>query len=451
MTPEEKDKIRQAKKQSVSHELKSFPNFVISEPVTIRQSVFQQNSTAQLRANQSIADGAANDLTSESGKIKISLASHKLDNDFFDLLISPKTNANGMETITKPNTASSNTFSFSNVVASQQNQLPNTSLGSMMDDGDQTAGLLEPMQCVSINENSLQNQSSASKASEQSHFSIENPYTMQFNLNMTSIKNSTVLGTPLRKNMNQINPQYIHQQSIHIKDEPFSIAPTGINSPECVDTSAELNFSFELTEGERAKMRERKKSIANKSIKCIGNSANVSTSSSAIQPQKVASDNNKIDSDVVVIEDTDDISALLKSAKPENSIYINRSECRYTPVPLSEWEADPNGDAENKYDFNLERTQVSGFNVQEANMNLNPFDTDLQNNLLTEIQFVDYISKLDNCTMVYRVQPIYSNEPYAIGEKEFDIQKMIGRGSFAFVYRLVIFFIAIFSSILVVN
>lgn len=449
MTKEEKFNIRQDKKQSISRDSKSFPQFVISEPVTIRQSVFQQNATAQSMANQSISHSATDAFGSKLERKTFSLAANKLDNEFLNLLKSPetKTNANEAKLYEQnciPNKSKSNEFSA--FIKECKNQAPNSSLAFDLIDKDQSVDLLEPMKCVSIDDSSLQNQSSTSKASEQSHFSIENPYTMQFNLNMTSIKNSTVLGTPLRKNTNQINQSHMHQQSVHIKDEPNSVVKTA-----CIDSSNDdLDLSMELTEKERAKMRQQHKKNEMRSIQNIGNSKSASTLPNITQPQtqlmanqsngnKVANDNNDLDSDVVIIEDTDDISVLLKEPEPENSIYINQSECRYSPVPLNEWETDVTGNAENKYVFSMNRTQVSGFSVEEVNKNLNPFDTDFQNNLLNDIQFDDYISKLENCTMVNRVRPILSNEPYAIGNKNFDIQKMIGRGSFAFVYRLVLF------------
>lgn len=66
---------------------------------------------------------------------------------------------------------------------------------------------------------------------------------------------------------------------------------------------------------------------------------------------------------------------------------------------------------------------------------IDPFDLDVRDAFLAEIDFVDYISKLDSVYMVNRARAIQPDTEIAFGDKEFQIIKQIGIGSFGFVYR----------------
>lgn len=159
---------------------------------------------------------------------------------------------------------------------------------------------------------------------------------------------------------------------------------------------------------------------------------------------------NNADANIIVVDDTEDVGALLRrtsatttattaaTTDKENNICSDQSRA-FTPAPLDEWIDDHEEVTEgNQYDFHA--SLMPSINIHELGEDVNPFDPELQNALLhSEIQFIEYISqyKKENCFMVNRVQPILSDHPYKIGNNEFQVHKIIGRGSFGCVYRCV--------------
>lgn len=117
---------------------------------------------------------------------------------------------------------------------------------------------------------------------------------------------------------------------------------------------------------------------------------------------------------IVIEEDTEEMSAAYKSLSA-----INRSRCETANSPYK-----------NHYATNPKLNETIN-----AAKNVDPFDMQLQNAFLDDIDFVDYISSLENVQMTTRVRPIEVNTDVQIGDETFQIVKQIGQGSFGFVFR----------------
>lgn len=117
---------------------------------------------------------------------------------------------------------------------------------------------------------------------------------------------------------------------------------------------------------------------------------------------------------ILIEEDTEEMSAAYKSLSA-----INRSRCETVNSPYK-----------NHYSTNPKLNETIN-----AAKNVDPFDMQLQNAFLDDIDFVDYINSLENVQMTTRVPPIEVNADLQIGSETFHIVKQIGQGSFGFVFR----------------
>lgn len=295
----------------------------------------------------------------------------------------------------------------------EKSSVPSTSFDCSLND----ISLLKPLQNMSINEaNTFQNMTADSNQQEHSRFSIENPNTEMFSIDVATIKNSTILSTPLRMKGFQAMKN-IQEQSLHIKEEPETASGNATNMG--------LNISIDLMDHERQTSAIQMMISEPRTIRPSVFQRDSPSSSRDLAEAKVSNDS--------VIEIVDD-----DTEEPEHSIYVKQPPKDDTRLSFG-W--DPVADAnkeENNYDFaqiELDRSQLSALITEEVNPQLNPFFADLQIALLQEIQFTDYIKDLPSCQLIRRVPPIISNSPYVLNNVEFDIQKVIGRGSFGFVYR----------------
>lgn len=123
------------------------------------------------------------------------------------------------------------------------------------------------------------------------------------------------------------------------------------------------------------------------------------------------------DSSVLIVDPTEDLSAIVQQCPKEQS-NVNESGASFRRRNQSMYER--------KGNVSIDYSQ---------SQQIDPFNIDVQHAFLSDIDFVDYISKLDNVYMVNRARALQPNTEIAFGDKEFHIIQQIGQGSFGFVYR----------------
>lgn len=70
-----------------------------------------------------------------------------------------------------------------------------------------------------------------------------------------------------------------------------------------------------------------------------------------------------------------------------------------------------------------------------AQKDIDPFNNQLQNAFLDDIDFIEYIKPLENVFIETRLRPIEAGSDLVLDNKTFQIERKIGQGSFGFVYR----------------
>lgn len=80
-------------------------------------------------------------------------------------------------------------------------------------------------------------------------------------------------------------------------------------------------------------------------------------------------------------------------------------------------------------------TKSPGVKSYSLAKDINPFDIHVQNALLDDIHFIDYINQLDNVFVATRIRPIEVDSDLILDNKTIQIYNQIGQGSFGFVYR----------------
>lgn len=123
------------------------------------------------------------------------------------------------------------------------------------------------------------------------------------------------------------------------------------------------------------------------------------------------------DRSVFIVEPTEDLAAIAKHCTQEQSS-INVSGASLRRGNHSAYE--------HKGSVSIDYSQ---------SQHIDPFDVNVQHAFLADIDFVDYISKLDNVYMVNRARALQPDTEIAFGDQEFHIIKQIGVGSFGYVYK----------------
>lgn len=260
----------------------------------------------------------------------------------------------------------------------------------------------------------------------------------------------------------------VHLKSMHIKEERLSILPQQENpkkSPiniddelyQCIkekdsDINGFLNLSIQLTDMEMARSILPKPDIISKPIQNDGPNFMICNPVS-IRPSQFPMNqttfndtthtNTKMvehdveqvgeslkefqlniskssdqmsakqdDISLIVVEDTDDLSNVSMSVTNQT-----RRETMHSPF-------------KNRYATNPKLNETIS-----AVKEIDPFDIHLQNALLDDIDFIEYIKSLDYVNITTRVRPIEQNTDLEIGDETFTMLKQIGQGSFGFVYR----------------
>lgn len=115
---------------------------------------------------------------------------------------------------------------------------------------------------------------------------------------------------------------------------------------------------------------------------------------------------------LIVIEDTDDLSAVCKSSANKT-----RRDTIHSPF-------------KNRYATNPKLNETIS-----AVKEIDPFDIHLQNAFLDDIDFIEYIRSLDYVLITTRVRLIELNGSLEMADDTFNIDAQIGQGSFGYVYR----------------
>lgn len=120
------------------------------------------------------------------------------------------------------------------------------------------------------------------------------------------------------------------------------------------------------------------------------------------------------DASLIVVEDTEDLSAVCKL-----TANVTRRDTLHSPF-------------KNHYATNPRLNETIS-----AVKEIDPFDIHLQNALLDDIDFIEYIRSLKYVDITTRVRMIELNGSLEICDETLNIEAQIGQGSFGFVYRLV--------------
>lgn len=78
---------------------------------------------------------------------------------------------------------------------------------------------------------------------------------------------------------------------------------------------------------------------------------------------------------------------------------------------------------------------TSPFKYNSRTKEIDPFDIHVQNALLDDIHFIDYITQLDNVLVTTRIRAIEPDSDLVLDKGTIQIDQKIGQGSFGFVYR----------------
>lgn len=92
-------------------------------------------------------------------------------------------------------------------------------------------------------------------------------------------------------------------------------------------------------------------------------------------------------------------------------------------------------DTINHSSSNIRSPASTSFKYHSQAKDINPFDIHVQNALLDDIHFIDYINQLDNVFVATRIRPIEVDSDLILDNRTIQITKQIGQGSFGFVYR----------------
>lgn len=120
------------------------------------------------------------------------------------------------------------------------------------------------------------------------------------------------------------------------------------------------------------------------------------------------------DASLIVVEDTDDLSNVCRSMTAVNQ---TRRETVHSPF-------------KNRFATNPKLNETIS-SVKE----IDPFNIQLQNALLDDIDFIEYIKSLDYVHITTRVRAIELDTDLQILDETYKMTKQIGQGSFGFVYR----------------
>lgn len=126
--------------------------------------------------------------------------------------------------------------------------------------------------------------------------------------------------------------------------------------------------------------------------------------------------------------------------RPDETILLERNEeTKHEFDDLDEQWSDADEPHDDNQEHFLHKTIDMNQTQQYINeyvesIDLDPFNDELRNAFLDQIDFAEYLDKCDSCEFVNRVPKLHTNYRLEIGERKITIAKIIGKGSFGVIY-----------------
>lgn len=334
--------------------------------------------------------------TQPSAAVKLETEEKKktIDDEFYELTKTPPLRNTSVSKTALPK-KSINVNTTSNIVSLKQSS-KNESEDQV---ADSTISLLEPMKEISIHEHQ--------KIESNFTFSDDNPNTQMFSLNLPSIKNSTLLEQP--KIESKLKNTSCKKQ--------FAIATTSNNKSKqisCFDDEY-----FKMTNAPIPATITKLKDQSPNSSPCLLDISGIDLNEEEMRLLQDMSIKKPIET------------------KSFEGIMISEPKT----IRPSEYQRMGNDSVDRK-SFSKPQVSTSQSIVDESCIiietiptnNVNPFNTETKNNFLTDIDFVDYIAKLENVFIANRVQTVQPNSEMSFGDQTYSIYDKIAKGSFGLVF-----------------
>lgn len=286
------------------------------------------------------------------------------------------------------------------------------------------------------------------KSGDEKFFEL-NAETEMFGTNISMIKNSTWLPNhgPMAKNLSQI-----HEDSIHIKDEQLSSdssmakrypenTASNVSQTMSRQNSAVTDVSKKFAVPELPKPKLSFLNDSNNIVSASRFSIDVSQSEwAAIQAKKQqqqkqqSSQSRQISKEISPdVEDPNDDDFGEMSIYYKHTPKTPKAQVHIWEVPEEDVFKTP---ANNRYmhtEVDLNQTHHIIENIC-VDPNVNPFNVDLINAFLEQIQFTTYIQGLTHCMMVRTIQRLKPASKIRINSIEFEVVKLIGEGAYGAVF-----------------
>lgn len=129
-------------------------------------------------------------------------------------------------------------------------------------------------------------------------------------------------------------------------------------------------------------------------------------------------------------------AAAAAAAAASQPVRSSRPSCAYIKTEKKDASILIIDDSMNSSSGTVSREKMtSPFKFHSRTKDIDPFDVHVQNALLDDIHFIDYINQLDNVFVTTRIRPLEQNSDLILDTTTIEITKQIGHGSFGFVYR----------------
>lgn len=150
--------------------------------------------------------------------------------------------------------------------------------------------------------------------------------------------------------------------------------------------------------------------------------------------QSIVKPNDTIDTHELSTQST--TSSLTVASTSAQQTQRSRPSCAYIKTEKKDASILVIDDSMNSSSGTVSREKMtSPFKYKSRNKDIDPFDVHVQNALLDDIHFIDYIEQLDNVFVTTRIRPIEVNSDLILDTSTIEIDEQIGQGSFGFVYR----------------
>lgn len=321
-----------------------------------------------------------------------------IDDEFYDLIQTPpnRSTSAARATVAKKSINVNST-------ATNTSLKPNLKNESEDAVADSTLALLEPMKEISLREHQ--------KFEPNFTFCDDNPNTQMFSLNLQSIKNSTLISTTKAD-------AGFKAKNVSVSDQSSSIIPSGSKNT----TSFDDDF-FKMAHSPVAPATKAPAAAT----AAAGKTATFSLDLSGLELNE-----HELE---MLQNDGQFANFLISEPKTIRPSEFNRMASQPLPKKSSPGETSTSKSAAREETRQNCMVDESCMIVESTTAStVNPFDPVVKNKFLTEIDFVDFMSKMSSVYLVNRVQTIQPNTEMIFGDKEYIIYDQIASGSYGFVY-----------------